>query len=87
MRSIVHPVLSAIGVAMLLAAGVGGCGRGAKPPPPPTAEQVTSGIQQSAERVRNDPNLTPQQKEQALRMLEAMAASARQQRQSRDEDQ
>jgi len=85
MRSIVHPVLAAVGLAALLALGVGGCSRGAKPPPAPTPEQVKSGVQQSMERVRNDPNLTPQQKEQALRMLEGMAASAQQQ-QRRDDD-
>ncbi|NUQ70283.1 MAG: hypothetical protein HUU17_05610 [Chthonomonadales bacterium] len=86
MRPIVHPVSIAICLAVIAAAGAGGCRKEAKPPPPPTQQQVESGLQKSVERVRNDPNLTPQQKEQALRMLEGMAAANRQQPQRGDDE-
>jgi hypothetical protein len=85
MRSVIGPVQVAVCLAIGLAAGARGCKRDAKPPPPPTPEQIKTGIEQSAERVRNDPNLTRQQKEQALRLLEGIAASAQQQRRRRDE--
>lgn len=85
MRPIIHPALAAVCLATALLSAAGGCRREAKPPAPPTPEQVKSGIQRSMERVRNDPKLTPQQKEQALRLLEGMAASAQQP--GRDDDQ
>jgi hypothetical protein len=81
MRSLVRVALAVVSVGAAVT-GVGGCKKEAKLPPPPTPEQVKSGVEQSAERVRNNPNLTPQQKEQALRLLEGMAAAAEQQKQT-----
>ena len=57
----------------------GGCKKETRSQPP-TPEQVRTGIEESAERVRNNPNMTAQQKEQALRLLEGMKAAAQQQR-------
>ena len=79
MRSVVRPLLMTVGVGAWLVCGIGGCKKAEKLPPPPTPEQLKSGIEDSAERVRNNPNLTPQQKEQALRLLQGMKAAAEQQ--------
>lgn len=57
--------------------GIVGCRREHEPPPPPTAEQVKAGVEQTAERIRNDPKLTPEQKEQAIRALYGMASGIR----------
>ncbi|NLH99201.1 MAG: hypothetical protein GX446_06885 [Chthonomonadales bacterium] len=79
MRPVVHSIIAAAALAVVLPAVLGGCKREGKPIPPPTPEQVQTGVEQSKERVRNNPNLTPEQKEKALRMLDDMAAAARMQ--------
>ncbi len=56
---------------------LGSCKREAPAPPPPTPERVKAGVEATVERIRKDPNMTPQQKEQAIRALYGMAGGIR----------
>ena len=44
-----------------------------EPIPPPTPERVKAGVEATAERIRKDPKLSPEEKERAIRALYGMA--------------
>lgn len=51
-----------------------GCNRAKEPPPPPTVQEVKEGLDKTAERIRNDPKLSPEEKERMLRVLYGVGA-------------
>jgi|GEM_PF-3043814 len=62
-----------VAAAAMLAAG--GC---RKPPsPPPTPAQQQRAYEQQVEKIKNDPNKTPQQKEAELRLLQMLAITSK----------